>query len=111
MPIINWFSSLPKRAIAKCYKLLLRLHILGHELRRPEADYLRDGIYELRIGLHGINYRILYFFYLNKAVVASHGIIKQRVVPPREIDLAVKRKKQFEINPEMHTAKENVTYE
>ena len=27
-----------------------RLAQLGHELRRPEADYLRDQIYELRIG-------------------------------------------------------------
>ena len=24
---------------------------MGHELRRPEADFLRDGIYELRVSL------------------------------------------------------------
>ena len=63
---------------------LERLHELGHELRRPEADLLRDGIYELRVALQGMNYRMLYFFHGREAVVVSHGIIKERVVPPRE---------------------------
>ena len=31
-----------------------RLAEFGHELRRPEADLLRDKIYELRIALQGI---------------------------------------------------------
>jgi hypothetical protein len=39
-----------------------RLRDLGHELRRPEADYLRDGIYELRVGLGSVNHRMLYSF-------------------------------------------------
>ena len=43
---------------------------LGHELRRPEADLLRDNIYELRIGLQGINYRILYFFHGKQAALS-----------------------------------------
>jgi len=30
------------------------------------GDHLRDGIYELRIGLHGINYRMLYFIHSNR---------------------------------------------
>ena len=37
-----------------------RLAELGHELRRPEGDHLRDGIYELRARL---NYRLPYFFH------------------------------------------------
>jgi hypothetical protein len=36
---------------------------LGHELRRPEADFLRDGVYELRISLNHIQYRLLYCFH------------------------------------------------
>ena len=40
-----------------------RLRELGHELRRPEADFLRDGIYELRTASRGVNYRVLYFFH------------------------------------------------
>ena len=41
---------------------------------------LRDGIYELRIGLQGLNYRILYFFHGKEAAVVSHGLIKERRV-------------------------------
>ncbi|MEH1871881.1 type II toxin-antitoxin system RelE/ParE family toxin [Nostoc sp.] len=34
----------------------------GFELRRPAADLLRDGIYELRAKHVRVQYRILYFF-------------------------------------------------
>ena len=80
---------------------------MGHELRRPEADLLRDGIYELRVGLSGVNYRMLYFFYGNKAVVISHGLTKERIVPPKEIDLALERKNRFESDPEGHSYQED----
>ncbi|MFM6061827.1 MAG: type II toxin-antitoxin system RelE/ParE family toxin, partial [Microcystis panniformis] len=72
-------------------------------LRRPEADFLRDKIYELRVNFQGINYRIIYFFYKNQAVVISHGIIKEKEVPPLEIEQAIKNKTKFEKNPELHT--------
>src|ERR1019366_7377575 len=36
----------------------------------------------------------------------SHGLVKERVVPPREIDRAVERKKQFEANPSRDTYQE-----
>ena len=79
---------------------------MGHELRRPEADFLRDGIYELRVSLRGIQHRVLYFFHGSIAAVVSHGIMKERMVPPKEIDRAVERKKRFEANPSSHTYEE-----
>jgi len=88
----------------KRYLRLERLREMGHKLRRPEADFLRDNIYELRVSLGGVHYRILYFFH--GAVAASHGLAKERVVPPKEIDRAVKRKKRFEANPAKHTYEE-----
>ena len=106
VPFLEWFDELPVKAQDKCFVKLERLAECGHELRRPEADYLRDAIYELRIGLSGINYRILYFFSGNTAAILSHGIIKERVVPPKEIDLAIKRKKQFEKDADKHTYQE-----
>ncbi len=48
---LDWFSELPAKAQDKCYLRLERLRELDHELRRPEADFLRDGIYELRVSL------------------------------------------------------------
>ena len=103
VPIVDWLDALPDKAQVKCLAQLRRLEELGHELRRPEADLLRDGIYELRIGLQGLNYRILYFFHGREAAVVSQGLTKERRVPPREIDLAIERKKKFEAQPEQHT--------
>ena len=83
---MDWLDEIPGKAQIKCLARLKRLEYLGHELRRPEADLLRDGIYELRIGLQSIKYRILYFFHGNTAAVVSHGLTKERRVPSREID-------------------------
>jgi phage-related protein len=79
---------------------------MGHDLRRPEADFLRDGIYELRVGLQGIHYRILYFFHGVTAAVVSHGVVKERIVPPKEIDRALERKRRFAANPGRHIYEE-----
>lgn len=103
VPLLAWFGDIPKKALVKCRVKIERLRELGHELRRPEADYLRDGIYELRVSLQGIQYRMLYFFHGTVAAVVSHGVIKEQKVPPKEIDLAVKRKRRFEQDPQRHT--------
>ena len=99
VPLLKWFEELPRKAIVKCRLKIERLRELGHELRRPEADYLRDGIYELRVSLQGLNYRVLYFFHGPSVTVVSHGITKERRVPPREIDIAIQRKIRFAQNP------------
>ncbi len=104
VPLIDWLAALPSVARAKCRVRLDRLEELGHQLRRPEADYLRDGIYELRTKHAGLNYRMLYFFHGRTAAVVSHGIIKQQAeVPPKDIDKAVQRKAPFEARPQEHT--------
>ena len=78
---------------------------MGHGLRRPEADYFRNGIYELRAGRQGVHYRMLYFFSHDYAVL-SHGLTKEGKVPDAEIERAIKRRQQFEQNPEIHTYRE-----
>jgi serine protease Do len=47
---------------------------------------------ELRTKHAGVNYRMLYFFVGTAVVVVSHGIKKERAVPPREIDRALRRR-------------------
>ena len=76
--------------------------MVGHELDRPYAGYLRDGIRELRVRRGSVNYRLLYFFHRNIAAVLSHGLTKEKRVPPRQIDRAIERKKKFEQNPEQY---------
>ena len=106
VPALDWLDTLPLKALDKCRVRIERLRELGHELRRPEADYLRDGIYELRIGLGGKNYRILYFFHGQTVAVLAHGMIKERVVPFGDIDKAIMRKTKFEKDPKGHTYQE-----
>ena len=103
VPLIEWLDTLSPKPRAKCVAALRRLELLGHELRRPEADYLRDDIYELRVGMRGINYRMLYFFHGRTAAVLSHGVVKDRVVLPKDIDKAVERRNRFETSPKKHS--------
>ena len=97
---LDWLDKLSNRARRKCLTRLELLEELGHEIRRPAGDYLRDGIYELRAGSEGIHNRMLYFFYGTMLVVVSHGIKKEKEVPPKEIERAVCSKKIFESEPE-----------
>lgn len=106
VPLLEWIDGLIIKAQDKCRVRLERLGGLGYELRRPEGDYLREDIYELRASHLGINYRMLYFFYGTTAVVISHGLIKERVVPPKEIALAIRRRKKFLQDPKRHTYEE-----
>lgn len=106
VPLLEWLDSLPSKAVAKCRVRIERLAELGHELRRPEADFLRDGIYELRVGLAGRNYRILYFFHGRAVAILSHGLVKERAVPIKEIEEALARKRKFEADPKKHTHEE-----
>jgi hypothetical protein len=107
VPVLEWIDSLQPKAVDKCVVRIERLKEMGHELRRPEADFLRDGIYELRVGLQHVNYRILYFFHGRTAAVISHGLVKEDEVPPKEIEKAIVRKRKFEHNPDAHTYSED----
>jgi hypothetical protein len=101
--LLDWLDGLPLKAQDKCRVRIERLAELGHELHRPAADYLRDGVYELRASLQGVNYRILYFFHGRAIAVLSHGLTKEKAVPSKEIDRAVERKKKFDVDPKRHT--------
>ena len=103
VPLLEWLETLQPKARAKCRAWLRQLRDQGHALRRPIADYLRDGIYELRVGLRGSNYRLLYFLHGKDIVVVSHGLIKVRTVPAKEIETAIRRRNNFTRNPPQHT--------
>jgi phage-related protein len=106
VPLLEWLDGLPTKAVSKCRVRIERLRELGHELRRPEADFLRDGIYELRVSMQSVNDRMLYFFHWQEAVVLPQGLVKERRDSPKEIGLAIARKKRFENAPDKHTYRE-----
>jgi hypothetical protein len=112
VPVLEWLNFLRRRnerGYAKCLAAIRLLAKFGHELRRPQADILRDGIRELRIKVGRVNYRILYFFHGQNVTVLSHGLTKEDAVPGAEIDRAVRRKAIFEKNPNAHAAEVNIS--
>ncbi|MEI9479621.1 MAG: type II toxin-antitoxin system RelE/ParE family toxin [Deltaproteobacteria bacterium] len=55
--LLEWLDKLPAKIQDKCAARIKRLQVFGHERRQPETDYLRDGIYELRVRYRADNYR------------------------------------------------------
>ena len=108
-PVLEWLDELhrsDRRAYNKCLAVIERLAQLGHELRRPTADLLRDDIYELRARVGRMNYRLLYFFHGREVAVLAHGLTKEREIPTTDLETAIKRKKLFKADPATHTHEE-----
>ena len=104
-PVRQWLSDLRRldpRAHAKCVARIERLAELGHELRRPEADYLCDGLYELRAKGGRVNYRVLYCFHGRGMAVLVHALTKEDAVPLSELRRALERKRLLEAEPDRH---------
>ncbi len=105
-PVVNWLRELRRtnqRAWANCRARIELLAQFGHELRRPAADYLRDGIYELRAKQGHVQYRLLYFFHGRQVAILAHSLTKEDRVPDVDIERAIKRKELFETKPKEHT--------
>jgi phage-related protein len=107
VPVLEWLNQLvksDKKGYANCISRIEQLAEYDFELRRPAADFLRDGIYELRAKHVRVQYRILYFFHGQNVVILAHAIIKEDDrVPDRDIALALTYKDLFVLNPETYT--------
>jgi len=92
-PVKEFICKLTMKERAKIFAYLDELKQQGHNLRRPMADYLGDGIYELRPK----DNRIFYFFFLRETAVLLHAIRKDTdKIPEGDLDLCIKRRKQTE---------------
>jgi hypothetical protein len=104
-PVREWLRELhgsDAKAHAKCVARIERLAALGHELRRPEADFLRGGIHELRARKGHVNYRIRHFFHGRRTAVLAPALTKEGAVPEAEIRRALTRKVLLEGAPDRH---------
>ena len=95
VPVRDWLDAevlqRDRKAFRKCLAALERLGEFGHELRRPQADLLRDGIHELRVRSGRANYRLLYFHGRNICILA-HELAKEAQMPKRDIERALARR-------------------
>ncbi len=107
IPVLQWLQALLKqdrKGYANCIARIEQLAASGYELRRPAADYLRDGIYELRAKHVNVQYRILYFFYGQNVAILAHAMVKSdSEVPDVDIERAIRRKMLLEDDINLHT--------
>ena len=105
VPVLDWMNSFREeneRAYRKCFGLIQLLEQFGHELRRPRADMLRDGVYELRTKVGNVNYRILYGFVGKDIALSAAGLTKEKKIPHKEIERAIARIAKYKTDPEAH---------
>lgn len=101
-PVLDWLLDLNQRnprAFRKCFEVIRLLELQGYELRRPRADMLRDGVYELRTRVGNVNYRILYGFVGKNVALLTAGLTKEKEVPSAEIEQAIARIQNYKANP------------
>lgn len=92
-PVRKFIDCLPIKDQSKVFAYLGELKDQGHNLRRPMADYLGNGIYEIRPKRN----RIFYFFFLKENAILLHAIKKKTSrIPKPDLDLCIKRKAQVE---------------
>ena len=92
-PVEEFIGDLTEKERAKVRAYVKILKEFGHNIRRPIADYLGEGIYELRPQAH----RVFYFFFMKDSVVLLHILRKKTdKIPFSDFHLCIKRKREFE---------------
>lgn len=71
-PVQEFIDSRKEREQAKIVSWISQLKKEGPNLPRPYADFLAEGIHELRIKLSGEQVRIFYFFCFKDFIVLTH---------------------------------------
>lgn len=90
-PVIQYLDSANNKMRAKILRTIKLLETNGNMLPKPYSEYLRDGIFELRVKQGSDISRVLYFFFVEKKIILTHGFTKKtNKVPPREIETAKK---------------------
>jgi len=95
-PTKEFLDGLDKeKELPRVIRLINLLRDLGYNLRRPQADLLEDGIYELRIPIRHLQYRILYFYFYQDKIILSHGLRKEQKVKTANIEKAKRHKSDY----------------
>jgi len=89
-PIEDFLETLSEKDREKIQVWIDVLKDKGINLHRPQSDYLRDGIHELRIKLSKGGTRTLYFFCFETTIILTHAFYKRTdEVPVDEINRAL----------------------
>jgi phage-related protein len=102
-PVLAFLDDEPLPVRQQAFARIELLQAQGHRARRPLVENLGQGLYELRWHRGRVQYRILYFFHGQEAVVLAHAITKEDKIPAADRNRALRRKALFEADPATHT--------
>ncbi len=96
-PVSAFIESLDVKMRAKVYRNIKILKQFGPNLKEPLSKYLSNGLFELRTTYSSNTTRIMYYFQFSNLIVLTNGFVKKtQKTPKKEIDLALKYKKDYE---------------
>ncbi|MBS5449919.1 MAG: type II toxin-antitoxin system RelE/ParE family toxin [Coriobacteriia bacterium] len=97
VPVEDFLDGLPIKLREKTLRGLLLLQEMGPALRGEESSYLREGLFELRVQFGGDITRCFYFFHVGKRIIVTSGFVKKaQKTPAREIERALRYKRDWE---------------
>jgi phage-related protein len=97
-PVREWLRELSK-ADKKLIGDDIKTVQFGWPIGMPLVDYLGTGLWEIRTKLTGRKIARIIFFLDNHTLVLVNGFIKKtQKTPQQELELAQKRKRQYELN-------------
>ncbi|MCK4763810.1 MAG: type II toxin-antitoxin system RelE/ParE family toxin [Candidatus Aminicenantes bacterium] len=95
-PVRKYLLSLRPKSRNKILEAMEYLETFGLDLKEPYVKFLGDKIFELRAKDHEGIYRVLYFAASGRRFIMLNGFTKKTQKTPRkEIEIALKRKKEF----------------
>lgn len=97
-PAKEFLVEQDEKARAKIARAIAELEEMGPELHRPKAAKIRDSLYELRIEFSPNNYRIIYYFCIQRNIVLLSAFKKKtQKLDPGELETAARRKDDFNL--------------
>ena len=89
-PMIEFLDSLDVKKRAKVLRTIEILENNGNDLREPYSKLIGEGIFELRVKQGSDIMRVLYFFYVGRKIIITHGFVKKtQKTPQSEITRAL----------------------
>lgn len=96
MPVLDFLYSLSEKEQAKCSDYLTALAERGNTLPSNFVKRVEHGLWELRPEYGGTEFRFFYFTVIENTIIMLHAIKKKtQRIPRKDIELALKRKKEF----------------
>ncbi len=96
-PVVQKFiDSLPTIPHAKLLRQIDLLEVYGSNLGMPHAKAMGSGLLELRVRGQ-TDVRVFYAFVSEHRIYLLHGFVKKsQTTPKKELNIALKRKKEIE---------------